>query len=286
LGRRPPDEIVRARAAALLRSPLGTLVVDTLAKRHQRGGSADPLGSRLRALSGDALTDEDDAAALYHLVLACVVDLSPHTLDHEERVRRLAVRARSLRDTALELLDRPAAENWFSDVHRAQQVWVSPAHVLQAPDESHFRADLSQFGGGTPKPRSALWTTTALGGPSSGWVTYLRIGEDGRPPPYRQWRLEVLPSARVYEVHSPEAWRSLCLEYPGDVHSGLLLPDWHAVAHHWEGVHLSVGGLLTAQRVTASGSGRRTRLDGWDSESTVWLRWAFAGAERLPDVQS
>jgi hypothetical protein len=234
---------------------------------------------------GGALPEGDDEAALHHLVTACVVDLSPFRDDYEERVQRLAVRARSLWDAALDLLDSPAAESWFSDVHRKQQVWVPPAHVLQPPAESLLRADLSRFGGETPKPRSALWTTTSLGR-TSGWVAYLRIGEDGRPPPYRQWRLEVLNSARVYEVHSAEAWRALCLEYPGETHNGLLLPDWRAVAQDWEGVHLSVGGLLTAERVTTSGFGPRTQLNGWDSESTVWLRWAFAGAERLPDIPS
>lgn len=57
-------------------------------------------------------------------------------------------------------------------------------------------------------------------------------------------------------------------------------PEWSAVAKHWDAVHLSVGGWLTAEDVTYESAGQTTELRGWNLESTVWLRWSFSSAER------
>jgi hypothetical protein len=273
-----------ARAAALLNSPLGAFVVATLAARRQRNRGLTSPALPPDALDVDDHAYENDAAVLYELVLKCVVHLSPHFPDYGEHVRALARRAPSLWEDALRLVGSPAAEDWYADLRRTQQVWVSPANSSEVPDPSRFGTDLSPFGGGTPKPRAALWTTTSVGSMPGGWSFYLRIGEDGRAPPYRLWRLEALPSARVYEVHGPEHWRALCIRYPGEVREGRLMPDWPAVARDWNGVHLSIGGLLTAERVVVDAGGSRAQLTGWDTESTVWLRWSFGRMERLPEA--
>jgi hypothetical protein len=64
----------------------------------------------------------------------------------------------------------------------------------------------------------------------------------------------------------------------------LIEPDWQAVARDWDGIHLSVGGVLTAERVRWGQPRAQTHLFGWDVESTAWLRWVFDRVERLPDV--
>ncbi len=62
------------------------------------------------------------------------------------------------------------------------------------------------------------------------------------------------------------------------------MPDWGLVAGEWDAVHLSLGGLLTAQLVQVKGSAGFTELQSWDSEQTTWLRWCFDEVERLPDL--
>lgn len=274
----------QAQVAALLNSPLGTYVVASVASGRQGRRGLSRLESPLDVLETDSDACEADPAVLYELVLKCVVDLTPYSDDYRDRVRALATRAPTLRKDAHRLVSSPAAEGWFADIQRTQQVWISPASSAEAPDPSRFVPNLSPFGGDTPKPRAALWTATTVGSMPGGWSLYLRIGEDGRPPPYRLWRLEALPSARVFEIHGPDDWRALCLRYPGETREGRLLPDWQAVARDWDGVHLSIGGLLTTQKVVVDAGGRRAQLDGWDSESTVWLRWSFGLVERLPDA--
>ena len=101
----------------------------------------------------------------------------------------------------------------------------------------------------------------------------------------------MLATARVYEVHGPQAWQALCLAYPApsrlaypvETPAALIEPDWQGVARDWDGIHLSVGGLLTTERVRWGRSGAQTHLFGWGVESTVWLRWVFGSVERLPD---
>ncbi len=136
--------------------------------------------------------------------------------------------------------------------------------------------------------------------------------------PLKQWRLRVSESARVYEIGSAADWHRLCVDYPAksardasdpeasdaagwgmypllrlsdDAHDSdlaadmerWLTPNWAAVAKDWDGVHLTLGGLLTAEKVRAASAAGWTMHRFWDIEQTMWLRWAFDGAERLPD---
>ncbi len=59
-------------------------------------------------------------------------------------------------------------------------------------------------------------------------------------------------------------------------------PDWSAVAHDWDAVHLTLGGLLTSEQVRVESSAGWTELWGWGAEQTLWLRWCFTAVERLP----
>jgi hypothetical protein len=58
-------------------------------------------------------------------------------------------------------------------------------------------------------------------------------------------------------------------------------PDWSKVAADWDGVHLSVGGWLTAEDVPYESGGVITELRGWDVESTAWFRWSFDDVEPI-----
>ena len=63
------------------------------------------------------------------------------------------------------------------------------------------------------------------------------------------------------------------------------MPNWAAVAGEWDGVHMTLGGLLTAEQVRVDGPKGWTQHRFWDAELTVWLRWVFTEVVRLPDLE-
>lgn len=292
----------------LLRSPLGVLVVATsmvevdnlahgipFADHLGAAHSASDIASFLRKLAaitvGNGYFDSLSSERLTELIVQCGIDLSPYMVDYQERVDVLMAHSSSLKLAASCLLDAPASADLFTNVDRKRQVWI--ARDSRRAEPASFSADLRQFGAGITKPRRVLWTSTSTGNCPAGWIHYLRRGEDGREPPYHPWRLQVPSSARIYEIHEPQSWYTLCLMYP---HSSsppypfrttskfLIEPDWQAVAHDWDGIHLSSGGLLTTERVVWCQPKSQTHLFGWQIESTAWLRWVFDLVERLPDV--
>lgn len=56
------------------------------------------------------------------------------------------------------------------------------------------------------------------------------------------------------------------------------------LAQAWDGVHLSIGGLLTTEEVGRGELGAWTHFTGWNAECTAWLRWVFSHVECLPDA--
>ena len=136
--------------------------------------------------------------------------------------------------------------------------------------------------------------------------------------PIKQWRLSVGEEARVYEINGAADWHRLCVNYParsardssdpeptdtagwmmyplatlprdGDERDfatdmdDWLTPNWSAVAADWDGVHLTLGGLLTAEKVRVASAAGWSMLRFWDVEQTMWLRWVFEDVERVPD---
>ena len=126
-----------------------------------------------------------------------------------------------------------------ANLNRDRQEWVSRTGI--APQATLFHPDLHSYGAGNTKPRHALWTSTSVTVRTSSWLQYLPIsGEVGHwEPPYPRWRLEVVPAARVYEIHGPQAWNNLCLalpllrrawRMPTCRPDALIEPDWQAVS--------------------------------------------------------
>ena len=256
--------------------------------------SADDIARCLQKLAtreaGDGYFDLLTAQRLSELIVQCGQDLSPYRSDYQERADVLLAHGSALRHQASHLLAAPATADWFANLDRKRQVWI--ARDGRPAELASFSADLRPFGAGITKPRRVLWTSTSIGTCPSGWIFYLRWGEDRREPPYHPWYLQVPFSARVYEIHGPQAWQTLCLTYPAPsslayamlTPKDLIEPDWQAVAHDWDGVHLSLGGVLTAERVRWGQLSAHTHLFGWAVESTAWLRWVFDRVERLPDI--
>lgn len=97
---------------------------------------------------------------------------------------------------------------------------------------------------------------------------------------------ELTASGRVYEVTNAEDWASLCRQFPIDVtlarrgdwddyagfHGSWLLPDWAAVSRHWDGVHVTALGYLSASYwAIPVDDERSTIMAGWNPDETLWL---------------
>jgi hypothetical protein len=255
-----------AHVAGLLKSPLGLTLLEMLA--------IQPRPQEIRDMS---------EAELYASAVSSCIFMSPHRPDYDSRLAELRAMAPRLAELANRVVSLPATATWWDPMGADHQVWVSKTG--ERPIADKMEIDFSQYLPEVTKPRQAIWTSSPVrGGLAAGWIEWLVSGEDQRPGPYSVWRMQVEKQARVFEVHSPGDWHRLATAYAGVSSGKEKNPDWTLVSTDWDAVHLSVGGLLTAQAVTMEDEAGTTTLRGWDVESTVWLRWAFTGAEKLPQV--
>jgi hypothetical protein len=263
-----------ARAQALLRSPVGLELFYLIKWRHET------------SLTDDELMDRAYQARQM---------ASVYRGDYDEHVALLGSKAASYEASAQDIAAR--MERWWSPLDRSAQVW---AHRSSGPPaESNLVTDLSQFSVETPKPLHALWTCTFVTGTVSPWLQHAERDKAARP-----WLLTVSADARVFEVHSPEDWWELAHAYPAKApgfsyalvpyqsrpgvytadrssRTARVDPDWHALACEWDGVHVSMAGVMTGEDVRFERNGVVTQLRAWEVESTVWLRWVFTSAKSL-----
>jgi hypothetical protein len=258
------------RIEAVLTSPLGVLAAITAAQRLGENPTVPLRG-----------------AVLEEWVVECCADLDPHRPEHGEIVRELTSAAGELRPTVEWLLATEATDDWFVPLDRGVQIWASADGAR--PDPARFRADAWRLA--QPRPPGPLggpWTATA--GHDADEPAWLRVRErrtpTGEPAAGGLWHLVVADEARVFEVDGPLAWRWLCRRYPDTVGRGEVLPDWAAVAADWDGIHVSVGGLVTAHGVAVGSANSWSTVRGWGAEGTLWLRWAFASMAALSDLAS
>lgn len=263
------------RANALLRSPIGLELLYLIEWRQEA-----------------SLTDDE----LLDRVLEARSSASVYRGDYVEHVGFLRAQAARYVVWAERIAAR--MEHWWDPLNRSGQVWAHPTPAPPVPTK--LVTELTQFSVETPKPRRAFWTCTFVPRVVTPW---LKHGE--RPlEDARIWLLTVSDQARVFEVQSPEDWWKLAQSYPAktpgftyamtplSMHPGVLTsdrssrharvdPDWQAVARDWDGVHLSMAGVMTAEDVPLERDGVVTELRGWEVESTVWLRWVFDSVEEV-----
>jgi hypothetical protein len=217
---------------------------------------------------------------------------------------------------ATSILEEPATAWWFSPPNRDHQVCVPPDG--NPPDPTRMitsdkpPSDHERY---AQKALGAIHTSTLVQGTllptTSSMFEALDYGTCDivvkyPAPPFATWHLKVDASARVFEIDGPLAWHDLCTRYPADAGHRIrprvelatgpstpdfvgdrrrLVPDWSAVAADWDGVHLTFGGLLTAEQVPVESAAGWTYHWGWHAEQTMWLRWVFTAIERMPDHQ-
>jgi hypothetical protein len=287
---------LRERVDALLAAPRATYALNFgLTPLGEIGSSlyGPPPPRRPVILEGTRLSAcLDDRLALLGLVFEAVAgwQWNGWAREHGARVRRASVH---LRPAALALAAAPAAQWWWKRLDRSNQVWLDVWANGRGP--LPFEPSLEDGLSDITAPDNAFVTSTqVLGVPLEAFWDWDGVAT----PPIPQWRLPVLESARVYEVHAAEDWVSLVTRYPRDTSRvrrrlwranwgtpdrPVITPDWRRLAEDYDAVHLSMAGLLTAAGRPLDVSGGFTMLEGWETESTVWLRPAFGTPERVGD---
>jgi hypothetical protein len=248
---------------------------------------ASPLGLQLLDYLAGADLESLTEVDLSRLLLQAVQEASIYGADYDAHVASLRSRASKVESLAGWL--RRRMPQWWHDMDRARQVWVGS--TPEPPDELRLMIDLDPIHAEASKPKRAFWTSTADPAVVSPWLEWPERMFSG---PSHLWRVAVSAAARVAEVHTPAQWSAFARTYAGAHQafrwsgrpqstpgSARIDPDWSKVAGDWDGVHLSVGGLLTAQDVPYESNGATTELRGWDMESTVWFRWSFDSVGRL-----
>ena len=214
--------------------------------------------------------------------------------DHVETVADALEHGERLRVLARAVLEHPATAWWFAPLDPQHQVWIS--HDKGPPDTANWQRPNSppdRWERYAQKPGTGQYqyTSTLIGEDTSLFVAVDdRVGDFNLwSLPFEAWEIFVPNDVQVFEVHGPADWNRLCVRYPaagvtdGPPDKEWLVPDWGAAAEDWDGVHLSLGGLLTAEQVRYQSEDGVSMLNFWQAEQTYWLRGFVSNARRLPD---
>lgn len=217
----------------------------------------------------------------------------------EETTAR-AVRAVSATAAVRTVFTAPSDPRWWTV--EPERPWaaeypdpVRPPSATVALRDAH-RALLDEQLSEAGSADSGEWWTTP---PSALRTTTHRVGDRG---PLALWAVEdhtgweradvaaveVDPAARVFEVDDADDWAVLCRRFPIDVtgttrrhdwgratgrQGAWVVPDWNAVADHFDAVHLTLRGWLRASGVAVQVDDRTASvIAGWTPDQAVWLR--------------
>ena len=128
-------------------------------------------------------------------------------------------------------------------------------------------------------------TSTLCGGSTSEWTAFGNYTCDHICSfPLAAWRVRFGQNVQVREINHPADWHNLCLEFPHRVPDGGLIPNWPEVAAAWDGVHVTLGGMLSCDQARYERDGEWSLMKFWHAEQTWWMdRFEITG-ERLPDI--
>ena len=207
--------------------------------------------------------------------------------DHERVVAEMLELAPLFRPLVEAALEHVGTAWWYEPLVPHRQVWI--AHEAETPDPMGWRrpnSPPSRWERYAQKPLGWQYTTTWYAGHASLLVAYENRSGDFWPKswPLRCWLMRMPYDVKIYEVNGPGDWHRLCLAYQAQgSDDDRLVPDWGAVAMDWDGVHLSLGGLLSSEQSRYESPEGWSMHWAWHAEKTFWLRALDARCERIAD---
>ena len=266
-------------------------------------GCAFALSAEMSGLSADDLADP-----LVSIPLAadCVDFANRHQFDDHrsawDKVLALGEKSEKAQRLAREIVDHPGAAWWFEDMNPRRQTWIQAFWQADKPDREPFGAPPNTAEWRRPANPSVNWeryaqkpgghinmTTSTLYAPR---LTSELMAYDGHAGDYEcdfplaWWTMRFADDVRIFEIHGPDDWHNLCVRCPArGTEDDRLVPNWSAAADDWDGVHLSFGGMLTAELGRFRSDKGWTMLESTHAELTYWLRPQKTEVERLPDYQ-
>ena len=237
-----------------------------------------------------------DPGVSLRLAASAAESVCIHDSDYDQVASELPTLARKKVAQARAVIEHPGTAWWFDDIDLQTQTWLSVHGTLDkfiygTPRDTmawHEPQNPSRpWEGYAQKPLGNQITSTQYGPHlTSKLIAYdERVGDYLCQFPLAWWSIRFLEEVRVYEIHGPSDWHNLCVRYPAKDKQGRLVPNWGAVAEEWDGVHLSFGGLLTAEQNRYESPAGWTMLDFWHAEQTYWFRALKTETERLPDFE-
>ena len=265
-----------AKAQALLDSPAGcALILDVSANLHL------PL---------ERLAEPEVSFWL----AAMAVDFAD--VHRDAGWQEIALReAKAFADLALRIVSHPAFAWWYEPVDLESQIWSSPQMPHGAdcdPPElkpftpEHWRKpDPHCAGSDDPVPYTGSQSTSTFRGSStSEWTAFATsAGDHVCAFPLAAWQVRFEQDVRVREINHPADWHALCLEFPHRAPDGRLIPNWREVAGKWDGIHLTLGGMLSCEQARYEEGGEWSMMQFWHTERTHWLNRLQITGERMPD---
>lgn len=239
--------------------------------------------------------DLEDPKVTLRLAASAAESVYRFNADHDLLAAELPPLAREKAAQARAVIEHPGTAWWFDDIDLNAQAWI----YVEAPDKFIYGTPPDTMAWQQPQNPSGPWeryaqkplgnqVTSTLYGPH---LTSELMAKDERVSDYISkfpltwWSIRFLEEVRVFEIHGPADWHNLCVRYPAEDRQGRLVPNWGAVAEDWDGVHLSLGGLLTAEQNRYESPAGWTMQDAWHAEQTYWLRALKTESERQPDFE-
>jgi hypothetical protein len=125
------------------------------------------------------------------------------------------------------------------------------------------------------KPKNGFWTSSETTRGCSEWTSWCSSEMPEAIEGRGRYAMAVRPDARVLIIDSLADLKAMHSRFGIKNMPFMTVFDWNAVAHYYDGVH------LTSRGQDETRHSHPLDLYGWDVESTVWFKWCFSHVEEL-----